>query len=141
MRGSLLRALFVAVLLMAALCSYAQCEKEIKDFYVAYMLNIEDDDEANQKLMQDHMSAQLIARLADYSAQYDADAVIHAQDVSKHGIESLVVLPLSRENLYEVKYQWGAESEYTVIIVKAIFADGKLLIQDIYPMDAGYTTM
>ncbi len=141
MRGSLLRALFVAVLLMAALCSYAQCEKEIKDFYVAYMLNIEDDDEANQKLMQDHMSAQLIARLADYSAQYDADAVIHAQDVSKHGIESLVVLPLSRENQYEVKYQWDAESEYTVIIVNAIFADGKLLIQDIYPMDAGYTTM
>lgn len=80
------------------------------------------------------MSQELIARLANYTAQYDADAVIHAQDVSKYGMESLIVLPLGKDDGYLVKYKWSPESDYTFIPVKAIVVNDKLTFLDIYPV-------
>ncbi len=83
----MLKMLFVSVLSMSALFSYGQCEEKIKEFYVTYMQNLEKDEDANVKLMKNHMSPELIKKLAGYTTKYDADAVIHAQDVSKYGME------------------------------------------------------
>lgn len=44
------------------------------------------------------MSPELTAKVAEYSEQYDADAMIHAQDVSNYGIQSLIVQPLGSED-------------------------------------------
>ncbi|MCM1067658.1 MAG: YbjP/YqhG family protein [Muribaculaceae bacterium] len=121
---------------MSALFSYGQCEEQIKDFYVAYMQNSEKDESANVELMKKHMSAELIAKLAGYTAQYDADAVIHAQDVSGYAIQSLSVYPLKNDDEYLVRYKWAPESDYTFITVRAILSDGKLKFLDIYPQKA-----
>lgn len=83
MKNNLLKVVVVAVFSMCTLFSYGQCEGKIIDFYVAYMQNSENNEGANVELMKKHMSPELIAKLAEYSAQYGADAVIHAQDVSK----------------------------------------------------------
>jgi len=83
MKSDMLKLLLVAVLSMSALFSYGQCEEKIKDFYVTYMQNSEKNEGANVELMKNHMSQELITKLADYTAQYDADAVIHAQDISR----------------------------------------------------------
>lgn len=134
MPNNLLKTLLGAVFSMSVLCTYGQCEKKIKDFYVTYMQNSEKDERANIALMKNHMSQELIARLANYTAQYDADAVIHAQDVSKYGMESLIVLPLGKDDGYLVKYKWSPESDYTFIPVKAIVVNDKLTFLDIYPV-------
>ena len=139
MKNNLTKILVVSLLSMSSLLSYGQCEEKIRDFYVTYMKNCEANDGANVELMKKHMSPELIERLADYTAQYDADAVIHAQDVSKYGMESLIVLPLGREDGYLVKYKWSPESDYTFFPVRAIVVDDKLTFLDIYPVgtDAG----
>lgn len=113
--------------------SYGQCEEKIKEFYVTYMRNSERNESANVELMKNHMSPELIDKLAEYTAEYDADAVIHAQDVSKYGIESLIVLPLGKDDVYLVKYKWDTESNYTFIPVRATITDGKLIFLDIFP--------
>ncbi len=76
----------------------------------------------------------MIAKVAEYTAQYDADAMIHAQDVSKYGMESLVVEPLGSEDGYMVKYKWLPESDYTWIVVQVVDIDGKLQFKDIFPV-------
>lgn len=45
----------MAFISMFALNTYAQCEAQIKDFYVAYMQNLENNEEANVDLMKNHM--------------------------------------------------------------------------------------
>lgn len=97
------------------------------------MQNSENNEEANVALMKNHMSPELIAKLAGYTSQYDADAVIHAQDVSKYGMESLTVLPLGKDDGYMVKYKWAPQSGYTFILVRATDVDDKLTFLDIYP--------
>lgn len=134
MANKIFRLLVVAFISMFALNTYAQCEAQIKDFYVAYMQNLENNEEANVDLMKNHMSPELIAKVAEYTVQYDADAMIHAQDVSKYGIESLIVQPLGSENGYMVKYKWAPESEYTWIVVQAVNIDGKLHFLDVFPV-------
>ncbi len=134
MKNFMLKMLFVSVLSMSALFSYGQCEEKIKEFYVTYMQNLEKDEDANVKLMKNHMSPELIKKLAGYTTKYDADAVIHAQDVSKYGMESLVVEPLGSEDGYMVKYKWSPESDYTWIVVQAVDIDGKLQFKDIFPV-------
>ncbi|MDE6311740.1 MAG: hypothetical protein K2L96_08010 [Muribaculaceae bacterium] len=134
MKTNLFRIIMVSVLSMSAMFSYGQCEGKIRDFYLAYMRNVETDPEANAELMGCHMSPELIAKLADYTAQYDADAVIHAQDVSKYGMESLIVVPIEgTDDGYLVKYKWDPESGYAFIPVRAILAEGKLKFLDIFP--------
>lgn len=98
------------------------------------MQNCEKNETANVELLKNHMSAELIAKLADYTAQYDADAVIHAQDVSEYGMESLIVVPLGKDDGYLVKYKWSPESNYALIPVRAVVADGKLTFLDIFPV-------
>lgn len=99
------------------------------------MKNAESDENANVELLKSHMSPELIAKLAEYTKQYDADAVIHAQDVSKYGIESLIVLPMGKDDMYLVKYKWSPGSNYTSIPVRATDTDGKFTILDISPED------
>lgn len=135
MQNNLLKTLFVVIFSLSGLCSFCQCEEKIKDFYVAYMQNVERNEGANVELMKNHMSPELIAKVAGYTAQYDADAVIHAQDVSEYGIKSLIVVPLGKDDGYLVKYKWSPESKnYTFIPVRAIVADGKLTFLDIFPV-------
>lgn len=124
----------MAIIAVFAQNTYAQCETQIKEFYVTYMQNLESDEAANVDLMRNHMSPELIAKVADYTAQYDADAIIHAQDVSRYGMESLVVQPIGSEDGYMVKYKWSPESEYTWIVVQAVDIDGKLQFRDIFPV-------
>lgn len=98
------------------------------------MQNAEKNDNSNVELMKDHMSPELIAKVAEYTAQNDADAIIHAQDVSNYGMESLVVESLGSEDGYIVKYKWSPESNYTWIVVQAVDIDGKLQFKDIFPV-------
>lgn len=134
MHNNILKTLIVTILSIGAMNSYGQCEEKIREFYVTYMHNSERNESANVELMKNHMSPELIDKLAEYTAEYDADAVIHAQDVSKYGIESLIVLPLGKDDGYLVKYKWDTESKYTFIPVRAIVTDGKLLFLDIFPV-------
>lgn len=134
MANKIIRLLAVAIIVVFAQNAYAQCETQIKEFYVTYMHNLESNEAANVDLMRNHMSPELIAKVADYTAQYDADAIIHAQDVSRYGMESLVVQPLGSDDGYMVKYKWSPESEYTWIVVQAVDIDGKLQFRDIFPV-------
>lgn len=135
MKNNLVKSFLVVVFSMSFLSSYGQCEEKIKDFYISYMQNSEKNEGANVELMKKHMSPKLIAKLANYTKQYDADAVIHAQDVSKYGMESLIVVPSGKDNGYLVKYKWASESNYTSIPVRAIITNGKLTFLDISPID------
>lgn len=128
------RLLSAVIFSLCSLCSHGQCETEIRDFYVTYMHNAESDPDANVALMSAHMSPELIARLDEYTRQYDADAVIHAQDVCSYAVSSLLVLPLETHDWYMVKYRWSPESRQTCIPVKAICSSGRLTILDIDPI-------
>lgn len=132
MVNKLIRLLAVAVFMFFSADAFGQCEALIKDFYIAYMQNAEKNDGSNVELIKKHMSPELIAKVAEFTSKYDADAMIHAQDVSKYGIESLVVEPLGSEDGYMVKYKWSPESEYTWIVVQAVSIDGKLQFKDIF---------
>ena len=134
MANKIFRLLVVTVFAFFSADAFGQCEALIKDFYIAYMQNAEKCDSSNIELMKNHMSPELIAKVAEYTAKYDADAMIHAQDVSKYGIESLKVQPLGSEDGYMVKYKWSPESEYTWIVVQAVDIDGKLQFKDIFPV-------
>ncbi len=127
------KVLLVAVFSLFTLCGYGQCEAEIKDFYLAYMQNEESNESANVELLRATMSPELIARLKEYSQQYDVDAVVNAQDVCEYGIKSLTVVPQG-EDVYMVKYKCNPESEYTCIKVIASDVDGKFTIMDISPV-------
>ena len=134
MANKVFRLLVVAVFAFFSAEAFGQCEALIKDFYIAYMQNAEKNDSSNVELMKKHMSPELIAKVAEYTAQYDADAMIHAQDVSKYGMESLVVEPLGSEDGYMVKYKWSPESDFTWIVVQAVDIDGKLQFKNIFPV-------
>lgn len=134
MANKIFRLLIVAVFAFFFADAFGQCEALIKDFYIAYMQNAEKNDSSNVELMKKHMSPELIAKVAEYTNQYDADAMIHAQDVSKYGMESLEVQPLGSEDGYMVKYKWSPESDYTWIVVQAVDIDGKLQFKDIFPV-------
>ncbi len=134
MANKIFRLLVVAVFAFFSANAFGQCEALINDFYIAYMQNAEKNDSSNVELMKNHMSPELIAKVAEYTAQYDADAMIHAQDVSKYGMESLVVEPLGSEDGYMVKYKWLPESDYTWIVVQVVDIDGKLQFKDIFPV-------
>lgn len=135
MQNRIKKMMSVIAFSLCAIYSYGQCDAEIKKFY-AYMQNAEmNNDEANAGLLKAHMSAELMATLRTYAQQYDADAVIHAQDVCAYGIQSLTVAPM-KDDWYLVKYKWSRDSEYTSIPVKAICTDGKLTILDIAPIGA-----
>ena len=134
MANKIFRLVVVAVFAFFSADAFGQCEALIKDFYIAYMQNAEKCDSSNIELMKNHMSPELIAKVAAYTAQYDADAMIHAQDVSKYGMESLEVHPFGSEDGYMVKYKWSPESEYTWIVVQAVDIDGKLQFKDIFPV-------
>ncbi len=134
MANIIFRLLGVAVFAFFSANAFGQCEDLIKDFYIAYMQNAEKNDNSNVELMKDHMSPELIAKVAEYTAQNDADAIIHVQDVSNYGMESLVVESLGSEDGYIVKYKWSPESNYTWIVVQAVDIDGKLQFKDIFPV-------
>lgn len=133
MSNQIFKMILTVVMALCSVCVYGQCEAKIKDFYVAYMQNAENNEEANVELLKAHMSPELISKLADYTQQFDADAVIHAQDVCKYGIESLTVLPMGQKDWYAVKYKWSPDSDYTIIPVKATCRDDKFMILDISP--------
>lgn len=113
--------------------SFGSCEKANRDFYVAYMQNAENNPEANIALKQACMSPELIVKIEQVTERTDADAVIMAQDVSKHGIQSLTVEPL-KDNWYMVKYKFNTNSDYIEIEVQACNCDSDFRISDIsYP--------
>lgn len=123
---------------MFSLCtfySYGQCEAKIKEFYVQYMRNAENNEESNVELLKAHASPELIEKLNVYTQKYDVDAVIHAQDVCQYGIKSLIVCPI-RDDWYLVKYKWSPETDPIKIPVRAVVTDGKLLILDISPIES-----
>lgn len=80
------------------------------------------------------MSPELIEKIQGYTMQYDADAVIHSQDVCEYCIESLIIVPLGKDDGYLVKYKWSPESNYAFIPVRAVENDGKLTILDVFPV-------
>ena len=134
MQTRTIKLLLVTIFSVFALCSYGQCEAKIKAFYVEYMQNAENNEDDNVKLLKAHMSPELIAKLKEVTQKYDADAIIHAQDVCEYGIQSLSVLP-KNDDWYLVKYRWSPQSEYTCITVRATDKDGELTILDILPPD------
>lgn len=69
MKNNLVKSFLVIVFSMSVLSSYGQCEEKIKDFYITYMHNSEKNEGANVELMKNHMSPELIAKLADYTKQ------------------------------------------------------------------------
>lgn len=125
--------MLASALLGSTMSAQAQCETDIKAFYTAYMQNAERNENLNAALLKAHMSPELIAKLKDYTLQYDADAVIHAQDVCDYAIRSLTVVPM-KEDWYMVKYRWDDQSDYTNIPVKATKTDGQFTILDISPI-------
>ncbi len=135
MKTRISRLLLVTVFSLFSLCSYGQCEAKIKAFYVAYMQNAENNEADNVKLLKAHMSPELIAKLKELTQKYDADAIIHAQDVCAYGVRSLIVIPQT-EDWYLVKYKWSPEDDYTCIPVRATDKNGKLAILDILPTDS-----
>ena len=129
--NTITRAIIVACFSLASISSFASCEKAIKDFYIAYMQNVEKMvDGANIALKQAYMSTQLIAKIAQETERTDADAILMAQDVSQYGIKSLTVEPL-KDDWYQVKYRFSADSDEIVIPVKACDCDGEFKIVDI----------
>ena len=133
MNISTIRSIVFLCTLLVSLNSFGSCEEAIKEFYVAYMQNAEcGNDDANIKLKEAHMSPEVIDLIDKYTQQYDADALIHAQDVSKHGIETLTVIPL-KDDWYLVKYYWDADSKVTMIPIQACDCDSGLQILDILP--------
>lgn len=137
MKTFITKAMRFALIICFSLLSidaFAQCEEAIKNFYVTYMQNVEKcDDKANELLKQAHMSPELIATLAEYTEQYDADAIIHAQDVNKYAIESLNIVPMP-DNCYLVKYKWSPDARETLFPIQAVCEDGKLKILNIFPV-------
>lgn len=114
----------------------ASCEKALREFYVSYMQNADKgNDDANDKLKRLHMSPEVIAKVNEYTQRYDADAVIHAQDVSRYAIGSVTVEPMPDDDWYLVKYKWDADSKATIIPVQACDCDTTLRILDISPID------
>lgn len=114
--------------------SFARCEDAVRTFYVSYMRNVAVcDNAANLALKQAHMSPELIAKVDGYTQQYDADAIIHAQDVNDYAIESLTVIPMSDDG-YMVKYKWSPDATYTMISLRACEIDGWMHILDIFPV-------
>lgn len=128
------KAILIALFSLCNLYSYGQCEAKIKDFYVSYMQNAEKNEDANAELLKANMLPELIAKINEYTRQYGADGVIHAQDICEYCIQSLMVVP-QKDNWYLVKYKWSPQSDYTYIPVKAIDTDGKFIILDISPTD------
>lgn len=126
------RIIAVALFSLFFLSSFGTCEKEIKDFYVRYMQNIENNPDLNVSLMETHMSPELISKLAEYTVQTDADAIIRAQDVCGYCISSLTIEHLENE-WYMVRYRWDADSEYIEIPLKACSCDSSLKIVYITP--------
>lgn len=98
------------------------------------MHNAERNEEANAELLKAHMSPEVISKIKEYTLQYDADAVIHAQDVCEYCSKSLEVVPQGN-GWYLVRYKWSPQSDYTIIPVRATDADGKLMILEISPED------
>lgn len=129
------RTLLVGMFSLCTFYSYGQCEAKIKEFYVQYMRNAENNEESNFELLKAHVLPELIEKLNGYTQKYDVDAVIHAQDVCQYGIKSLKVRPL-KDDRYLVKYKWSPETEAIKIPVRAVETDGKLLILDISPIES-----
>lgn len=113
----------------------AQCEKEVKDFYVSYMQYLDADNTvAADSLLRADMTPLCLDKVAEYTRQYDCDAVIHSQDVCRHAVETLEVVPMT-EDWYLVKYKWSEDSRNDVMIpVRAQYVDGVFRITDISPL-------
>lgn len=121
--------------LFAAPDTFASCEEAIKDFYVSYMQNANDgNDKANDQLKRLHMSPDVIAKMNEYTQLHGIDAIIHAQDVSRYGIESITVGAM-HDNWYMVKYKWDADSKETMIPIQVCDCDTTFKILDILPIE------
>lgn len=124
------RFLMAACLSLTSLYSIASCENAIKDFYMTYMRNAQNNPDANTALMQSYMTQELIDKMTLLTAQRDADAVIDAQDVSAYGIQSITVQPI-KDNWYTVRYLFTPDSRETLIQVQARDCDTHFIITDI----------
>lgn len=123
--------------LVGSQLAYASCENMIKNFYVQYMTNSENNWKANETLCDSILAPDVIEKLQEGIEEPDADYIIRAQDVCEYGIKSLTVEPLSEKDWYMVRYKWDAESEYIEIPLKAVVSDGKLKILYITPLRLG----
>ena len=85
---------FISVLILSIFClsSFATCEQQIREFYVAYMRNLEHNPAQNDSLCNACMTPALILQLREETRRSGADAIIRAQDVCEYGIRSLLSL-------------------------------------------------
>ncbi len=125
------RAIMVTVFSLGAVSIFANCGAAVKNFYVAYMQNADQmKDGANIDLKQTYMTSAVLDKIAQETERTDADAVIMAQDVSQYGIKSLTVEELE-DDWYVVMYNFSADSNETMIYIKACNCDGEFKIVDI----------
>lgn len=132
MSGRIFKLLLILALSLLPIDGYGQCESQIKDFYISYMNNVENDECTNELLISAHMTPELIDKLKENIDKHGFDAVINAQDVCEYAINSLRVTPL--EACYIVSYKWSEDSKPTNICVKATNSDGILKFTDIIPL-------
>lgn len=105
------------VLVLSFVSAHASCKDDIRNFYVSYMTNLDNNKSANDSICNLHLSEAARLMIKDYINKTDIDPIIRAQDVSKYGIKSLVVDNLC-DGWYMVMYKWDANSEYTKIPIK-----------------------
>lgn len=112
----------LVLLLVSFINSYASCEKDIKDFYITYMENLENDEALSDSICAMHLSESAKFLIKDYVKKTDINPLIRAQDVSKYGIKSLEVHHLEG-NWYMVQYQWSPNDEQIKIPIKVCNCD------------------
>mgnify|MGYP001026137473 FL=1 len=129
---------FISVLILSIFClsSFATCEQQIREFYVAYMRNLEHNPAQNDSLCNACMTPALILQLREETRRSGADAIIRAQDVCEYGIRSLSVSPLT-DGWYMVRYKWNRDSDYIEIPLKAANCESGLKILHITPTRLG----
>ncbi len=125
----------IAIMLFALFTTNAsgQHEKEIKQFYVAYMQSLDHgNDKRADSLRNAYMTPELITKTKEYTIKTDANPIIRAQDVCRFGVRSLNVTALG-DGWYMVKYKWDSNSDYIKIPLKALDSDGHVKITYITP--------
>lgn len=124
----------LCLFIVSSQLSFGSCENLIKDFYVQYMTNSENNWDANAALCDSVLAPGVIDKLQEGIEEPDADYIIRAQDVCEFGIKSLTVLPLPEKDWYMVRYRWDADSTPIEIPLKAVVKDNQLKILYITPL-------
>lgn len=118
------------------LSSSNNCANEVKNFYIQYMDNM-DHGQDNDSICAAHMAPDVITHLYEGIDFIDIDYIIRAQDVCRHGIQSLSVKELNND-WFMVSYKWSPDSDTIEIPLKAICgADDTLQILYITPLPLG----